>query len=54
MLFTALVGMLIATPLTLSFSTLMAAMTGIALVSAAAAAINHVCRSQSRCADATH
>ena len=42
MLFTALVGMLIAAPLTLSFSTILAAMTGIALVSAAAAAINHV------------
>ena len=42
MLFTALVGMLIATPLTLSFSTMIAAMTGIALVSGAAAAINHV------------
>ena len=42
MLFTALVGMLIAAPLTLSFNTMLAAMTGIALVSAAAAAINHV------------
>ncbi|MBC6414030.1 MAG: protoheme IX farnesyltransferase [Chromatiales bacterium] len=41
MLFTALVGMLMAAPLTLSFSTMIAAMTGIALVSAAAAAINH-------------
>ena len=42
MLFTALVGMLIASPLTLSFNTMLAAMSGIALVSAAAAAINHV------------
>ena len=42
MLFTALVGMLIAAPMTLSFGTMLAAMTGIALVSAAAAAINHV------------
>ena len=42
MLFTTLVGMLIAAPLTLSFSTMVAAMTGIALVSGAAAAINHV------------
>ena len=42
MLFTALVGMLLAAPLNLSFSTMLAAMTGIALVSAAAAAINHV------------
>ena len=42
MLFTALVGMLIAAPLSLSFNTMLAAMTGIALVSAAAAAINHV------------
>lgn len=42
MLFTALVGMLIAAPLTLPFNTMFAAMVGIALVSAAAAAINHV------------
>ena len=42
MLFTALVGMLIAAPLSLPFDTMLAAMTGIALVSAAAAAINHV------------
>ena len=42
MLFTALVGMLIASPLTLPLNTVFAAMSGIALVSAAAAAINHV------------
>ena len=42
MLFTALVGMLMAAPLTLSFNTMIVAMLGIALVSGAAAAINHV------------
>jgi len=42
MLFTTLVGMLIAAPLTLPFSTMISALFGIALVSAAAAAINHV------------